>query len=449
MPDPSICVRFAPSPTGHLHIGNARTALLNWLFSRRAGGNFVLRLDDTDRERSREEFAKAIIADLAWLGIDPVQTVRQSDRETFYRAAADRLTAAGRLYPCYETADELERRRRRRLARGLPPVYDRAALELTEDDIRRFEAEGRRPHWRFRLSDTTIEWVDICRGEQGFPPGSLSDPVLIREDESWLYTLPSVVDDIELDITHVIRGEDHVANTAVQIDLFRALGAAPPVFAHHNLLKAAGGEGLSKREGSLSLAALRDAGYEAMAVASVAVLIGSPEPVEPMPDLEALAEKVDLARLSRAPATFDEVELRSVNARLVHEFPFEDVAERLAAMGITGGAAFWEAVRPNLDRVSDAAEWWQVVQGPVVSAADPTDADFLSAAATSLPEEPWDETTWEQWTGTLKAATGRKGGALFRPLRLALTGRAHGPEMKRLLPLIGRAEASRRLAGDS
>jgi glutamyl-tRNA synthetase len=445
----SPTVRFAPSPTGQLHIGNARTALLNWLFAKARDGRFVLRLDDTDRERSTAEFAEGIIRDLAWLGIAPDVTVRQSDRAARHAAAAGRLKAAGRLYPCYETADELERRRKRRLAQGRPPVYDRAALELTDDDRRRLEADGHRPHWRFRLGDETVEWNDLCRGQQSFAPGSLSDPVLVREDGSWLYTLPSVVDDIELGISHVIRGEDHVANTAVQIELFRALGATPPSFAHHNLLIAAGGEGLSKRSGALSLASLREAGYEPLAIASLAVLIGSAETVEPVHSLDALAGKADLARLSRSPATFDPAELDALNARLLHETPHAAVAGRLTALGITGGAAFWEAVRPNLAVFADVEGWWRVVTGPVTSAADPADLEFLQAAAALLPDEPWDEATWGAWTGALKQATGRKGAALFRPLRLALTGLDHGPELKRLLPLIGREEVSRRLAGNS
>ena len=438
-------VRFAPSPTGYLHIGNARTALLNWLFAKARGGRFVLRIDDTDRERSREEYADAIVTDLAWLGIPPDEIVRQSQRFELYRGAAERLKASGRLYPCYETPEELERRRKRRLARGLPPVYDRAALELTDEDRQRFEAEGRRPHWRFLLGDQPVGWPDLCRGEQSFPPGSLSDPVLLREDGTWLYTLPSVVDDIEMGISHVVRGEDHVANTAVQIEIFRALGAEPPVFAHHNLLVAAAGGGLSKREGALSLRALREAGYEPMAVASLAVLVGSSAQVEPVASLEELAERLDLSRLSRAPSSFDPAELDGLNARLLHDMPYEIAAPRLDAMGVGGGPAFWAAVRPNLVYFQDVVEWWRIVNGPVTPAADPADATFLETAVGQLPAEPWDEATWPAWTGQLKEATGRKGAALFRPLRLALTGREQGPELKRLLPLIGRKEAVRRL----
>lgn len=440
-------LRFAPSPTGLIHIGNARTALLNALIARREGGTFVLRLDDTDRERSREEYATAIVEDLAWLGIAPDERVRQSDRIGLYDDAAARLREAGRLYACYETADELERKRKRQLARGLPPIYDRAALALTPDERAALEAEGRRPHWRFRLEPREIVWRDLVRGEVRVDCASLSDPVLVREDGSYLYTLPSVVDDVELGITHVVRGEDHVTNTAVQIEIFEALGAAPPAFGHHNLLTDAGGEGLSKRMGHLSLRSLREGGLEPMAVASLAVLVGSSEAVRPVESLDALGALVDLARISRAPARFDEAELEALNARLLHETPYAAVADRLAALGIGGGAAFWEAVRKNVSRLPQARDWWGVVEGPVVPVIE--DADFCARAAALLPDEPFDAGTWAAWTGAVKGETGAKGKALFMPLRLALTGRDHGPELAGLLPLIGREKALARLAGRS
>lgn len=438
-------LRFAPSPTGLIHIGNARTALLNALIARREGGTFVLRLDDTDRERSREEYASAIVEDLAWLGIAPDVRVRQSDRIGLYDDAASRLREAGRLYACYETADELERKRKRQLARGLPPIYDRAALALTPDERAALEAEGRRPHWRFRLEPREVVWHDLVRGEVRVDCASLSDPVLVREDGSYLYTLPSVVDDIDLHVTHVVRGEDHVTNTAVQIEIFEALGARPPAFGHHNLLTDSSGEGLSKRMGHLSLRSLREAGLEPMAVAALAVLVGSSESVRPVESLDALGALVDLARISRAPARFDEAELEALNARLLHETPFEAVADRLGALGIGGGAAFWEAVRKNVSRLAEARDWWGVVEGPVAPAIE--DADFCARAAALLPDAPFDAGTWAAWTGAVKAQTGAKGKALFMPLRLALTGRDHGPELAGLLPLIGREKALARLAG--
>ncbi len=445
-PEAAPVVRFAPSPTGLIHIGNARTALLNWLFAKRAGGRFILRFDDTDRERSRPEYAEAIVEDLAWLGITPDLVLRQSDRFALYDAAAERLKAAGRLYPCYETSDELERRRKRQLARGLPPIYDRAALALTPEQRAALEAQGRRPHWRFRLDATTIAWNDLVRGPCHVDCASLSDPVLIREDGTYLYTLPSVVDDIDLGITHVVRGEDHVTNTAVQIQIVAALGAVPAVFGHHNLLTNASGEGLSKRMGHLSLRGLRESGIEPMAAASLAVLVGSAETVRPVADLDALGTLVDLAHISRAPARFDEAELTHLNARLLHETPYGAVRERLAALGADGGEAVWLAIRGNLERLSDAATWQAVIDGPVTPGGLTADhAAVLRAGRGHLPDAPWDDTTWNVWTTRVKDATGAKGRALFLPLRLALTGLDHGPELARLLPLIGRERALARL----
>lgn len=447
MTDQSVKVRFAPSPTGRIHAGNVRTALINWLFAKKTGGQFLLRFDDTDQARSREQFAAAIIEDLAWLGIVPDETARQSDRFDRYGAAAERLKADGRLYPCYESAEELERKRKRQLASGRPPVYDRAALKLSDGERAALEAEGRTPHWRFRLEDRAVEWDDLVRGPQHFAPGSLSDPVLVRADQSYLYTLPSVVDDIDFGVSHVIRGEDHVANTAVQIQLFEALGAAAPAFAHHNLLVSATGEGLSKRLGALSVAALRERGLEPMAVASHAATIGSSDPVAPHLSLDELAAGFEFAKLSRSPARFDEVELSSLNAKLLHMMPYEDAAERLEALGIGGGAALWEAARANIDIFDDMAIWWRVVDGPVTPVIE--DREFCAKAATLLPDAPWDETTWGTWTSLVKAGTGRTGRDLFHPLRLALTGLDHGPELKQLLPLIGPEAARARLAGET
>ncbi|MEH3119037.1 MAG: glutamate--tRNA ligase [Methylorubrum populi] len=445
----SPLVRFAPSPTGFLHIGNARPALLNALFARRGQGRFLLRLDDTDRERSTEEFAAAVTEDLGWLGIRPDLFFRQSQRTALYDAAAERLKAEGRLYPCYETPEELERRRKRQLGRGLPPIYDRAALALTEAERAALEAEGRRPHWRFRLDHRVVAWNDLVRGESHVDCASLSDPVLIRADGSYLYTLPSVVDDAEVGVTHVIRGEDHVTNTGVQVQLFEALGAAVPAFGHHNLLTTADGEGLSKRLGHLSLRALREAGYEPAAVRSLAVLTGSAEAVRPVAALDELAGLADLAHLSRAPAKFDPAELDGMNARLVHAMPFPEASARLAALGIPEAVAepFWTAVRANLGRVAEAGDWWRVVTGPVTPAI--SEPDLIAAAARLLPEAPFGPGTWKAWTDAVKGRTGAKGRALFMPLRRALTGLDHGPDLSALLPLIGRERAARRLAGEA
>jgi len=441
----SVTVRFAPSPTGRLHAGNIRTALINYLFARKEGGDFILRLDDTDRERSTEEFARGIEEDVAWLGIERAKLVHQSERFALYEAAIEKLKAMGRLYPAYETPDELELKRKRQLARGKPPVYDRAALQLSDDEKAKLEAEGRTPHWRFLLEPSDVAWDDLVRGRQHVDAASLSDPVLVRADGTYLYTLPSVVDDIDLGVTHVIRGEDHVANTAPQIQLFEALGAKPPQFGHHNLLVGPDGQALSKRDRSLAIEGLRAEGLEALAVASYAATIGTSDPVAPHTSLDALVQGFAFAKLSRAPARFDPNELRLLNAKLLHVLPFAAVVERLEAKGIKGGEAFWEAVRGNLVVFDDAALWWRVVEGPLEPAID--DADMCRTAAALLPPEPWDAETWSVWSDAVKAASGAKGKALFQPLRRALTGQAHGPELKHLLPLIGRDRALARLEG--
>jgi glutamyl-tRNA synthetase len=442
-------VRFAPSPTGLIHIGNARTALLNWLFAKSRDGTFILRFDDTDLERSKPEYADAIEADLKWLGIKPDLVRRQSERIAAYDQAAARLKALRRLYPAYETADELDRRRKRQQALGRPPIYDRAALRLSEAERSALEASGRKPHWRFRLEPTVVRWSDVVRGESHIDCASLSDPVLRREDGTYLYTLPSVVDDIDFGVTHVIRGEDHVTNTAVQIQIFDALAGAAPHFGHHNLLTDAGGAGLSKRAGALSISSLRAKGVEALAVAALAVLVGSAEAVRPVDSLDELAGLVDPSHLSHGAARFDEMELEALSARTLHRMSYAAVADRLAALGVGGpkAEALWLAVRGNLSRLDDATIWREVAEGEVAPIVE--DADFLKLAASCAPEEPWDQATWGAWTARLRELSGRKGRALFHPLRLALTGREAGPELAALLPLMGRARALARLSGQS
>jgi glutamyl-tRNA synthetase len=435
-------VRFAPSPTGRIHIGNARTAILNWLFARKTGGIFILRYDDTDTARSTAEFARGIAEDLAWLGIVPDRVEHQSRRFPRYAAAANALRAAGRLYACYETADELERRRKRQLARGLPPVYDRAALKLGEAERKALADEGRRPHWRFRLDGRAVEWHDLIRGPQHVDTTTLSDPVLVREDGSYLYTLPSVVDDIDFGVTHVIRGEDHAVNTAVQIEIAEALGGAPPRYGHHSLLTGADGKGLSKRLGALSIGDLREQGLEAMAVVSHAALIGTSESIHPCTDYSELIAGFDLSHLSRAPARFDEAELAHLNARLLHRLPWEAVRERLSH----GDERFWLAVRGNLEKLADSKAWFDIVTSRINPAPDAGEPQFRAEARRLLPPEPWNGSTWKAWSEALKAATGRKGRDLILPLRLALTGRDHGPELALLLPLIGRERTLQRLS---
>jgi glutamyl-tRNA synthetase len=434
-------LRFAPSPTGRIHIGNARTAILNWLYAQKSGGTFILRYDDTDVERSKAEFAEAIARDLDWLGIRPDVVEYQSKRTDAYNAAADRLRASGRFYPCYETAGELERRRKRQLARHQPPVYDRAALKLTDAERQAFDAEGRKPHWRFKLEHRIVEWNDLIRGPQHIDTTNLSDPVLVREGGSYLYTFSSVVDDIDFGVTDVIRGEDHVVNTAVQIELFEALGGKVPDFAHHSLLTGADGQGLSKRLGSLAIASLREQGLEAMAVVSHAALLGTSDSIHPCIDYRELIDGFDLHKLSRAPARFDENELRGLNARLLHMLPYSAVKDRLAH----GDEAFWLAVRGNLTTLADVENWWTIISGQITPVIATEDRDLIATAARLLPPAPWNGETWKTWTDAVKAETGRKGKGLFMPLRLALTGRDHGPELALLLPLIGRERARERL----
>jgi glutamyl-tRNA synthetase len=439
----TVTSRFAPSPSGRLHLGNVRMALHNWLLAKQAGGRFLLRIDDTDAERSREDHVAAIRADLAWLGLAPDGEVRQSTRFDLYEREFARLAAAGRVYRCYETSQELDLKRKILLGRGLPPIYDRAALELTEADHDAKAAANEAPHWRFLLDrDRAIEWLDGIRGPQHFDPATMSDPVVRRADGSWLYMLPSVIDDIDLGITDVLRGEDHVSNTALQIQMFTALHAAPPRFAHEALLTGAEGK-LSKRLGSLGMADLRERGIEPEAIVAMLARLGTSDPVDPGLDAADLAASFDLQHFGRAPARFDEAELERVNAAVVHRLPFARVADQLP----TGmDEAAWEAIRPNLAHVGEAADWWRVVTGPIDQPAiSPEDKGYLLLAADTLEAEPWDADPWHRLTGSLKGATGRKGKALFLPLRLALTGRDHGPDMAALLPLIGQDEAVVRL----
>ncbi len=441
----TVTVRFAPSPTGLLHIGNVRTAVLNRLFALKHDGRFILRLDDTDTARSREEYARAIIEDLRWLGMEPDAVERQSKRLAHYAEAAERLKAAGLLYPCYETEQELALKRKAQIMAGRPPVYDRSALGLTEEARKALEDAGRRPHWRFRLPEEVIRWEDAVRGPVEIDLATLSDPVLVREDGTFLYTLPSVVDDIDMGITHVIRGEDHVTNTAVQIALTRALGGNVPIYAHHSLLVDREGGGLSKRLGSLGVRDLRERGLEPETIVSYCATIASSEPVQVFSDMKKLAESFELSNLSRSPARFDETELEALNARLLQDMPAEIALPRLKMLGIDMDAALWEVVRGNIRHLRDAAGWQAVVHGEIRPLIAEEDEVFLRRAAELLPPEPWDMETWKTWTQLLKAETGRKGKALFMPLRLALTGKPHGPEMSRLLPLMNGETVRKRL----
>jgi len=436
-------VRFAPSPTGYLHVGNARIALANAFFAKRHKANFLLRIDDTDTERSRPEYEQGITQDLAWLGIAWDETFSQSTRLALYDAAADRLRASGRLYPCFESEEELRFKRDTRLKRGLAPVYDRAMLKLTPEQRIQAEANGKTPYWRFRLSDATVEWNDLVLGRRGVKLPSVSDPVLIRADGSYLYTFTSVVDDIEGGVSHIIRGEDHVTNTGVQLDIFSALNSNPLklTFAHLPLLVDADGGKLSKRLEGLSLRALRQDGMEPAAIVGYLARLGTSDSPE-VATLDHLADSYDLSRVSRSPARFDVRQLLSLNRRVLHAADFGSVQARLP------GAAtpeFWEAVRGNLDLLGEARHWWAVVSDHIMAPVLDGEAAFIGQALESLPPEPWDGQTWSHWTAALKQLTSRKGRALFMPLRLALTGEDHGPELAALLPLIGRERAVARL----
>ncbi|MDN4630062.1 glutamate--tRNA ligase [Sphingomonas sp. PsM26] len=440
----TVRTRFAPSPTGHLHVGNIRAALHNWLWARAQGGEFWLRIDDTDAERSEERFVEAIRADLAWLGLVPDGEERQSARFALYEARFAALRDAGRIYPAYETSQELDLKRKIAAGRGLPPIYDRAALALSDADRSALEADGVQPHWRFKLDhDAPIVWDDLIRGPQKFDAATMSDPVIRRADGSWLYMLPSAIDDAEMGITHVVRGEDHVSNTALQLQIFAAMGVAPPAFAHEALLTGAEGK-LSKRLGSLGVAHFREIGMEPEAVRALLARIGTSLSVEPLVDVAALVESFDFAKFGRAPARFDEAELAGLNAKIVHQLHFAQVADRLPA-GM--GEAEWAAVRPNLTTAAEAADWWRVIEGPITTERDPADAEFLASAARLTNVVAWDGDPWHALTTALKAESGRSGKALFLPLRRALTGLDHGPDMKALLPLIGQDRARDRLAG--
>lgn len=433
----TVVTRFAPSPTGTLHVGNVRTALHNWLWARKYGGRFLLRIDDTDLERSKEEYVDAIRADLAWLGFDIDGEERQSARFALYEAEFDRLKAAGRVYACYETPEELDIRRKVLLSRGLPPVYERKPADAPVP-------AGVQPHWRFRLDhDTPIEWTDMVRGVQHFEPKTMSDPVVRRADGSWLYLLPSVIDDIAMAISHVVRGEDHVSNTAAQIQMFDALGAPPPAFAHEALLVGTEGK-LSKRLGSLGMESLRKAGIEPIALAALLARLGTSDPVEPVTSLAPLIESIDFGRFGRAPARFDEAELALLNQKILHHTDHDAVVHRLPP-AIT--AARWHAIRPNLLTVAEAADWVPVFDGPFTPPpTDAADRPVMAAAAAAVPGIDWSADPWHALTAAVKAATGAKGRALFLPLRRALTGRDHGPDMAELLPLIAKDEAVARLS---
>ncbi len=439
-----VKVRFAPSPTGMLHVGNARTALISWLFARSQNGHFLLRVDDTDQSRSKDKYEEAIESGLRWMGMDWDDKTRQRDRGDIYANKIEKLKSDGRLYPCYETPEELDLKRKSQLSRKLPPIYDREALSLTDDKIKEYETQGRTPHWRFKLNHAPIIWNDLVRGEVKFNGADLSDPVLIREDGSPLYHICSVIDDIEYGITHVIRGEDHVSNTACHIQMFEALGAKAPNFVHLPLLSDKEGGKLSKRIGSLSLAELQEDGLEAMSVVSLMARLGTSDPIEVFTDINEVISNFDISKFSRGTPKFDADELLRLNAKILHELEFDDIKGKLLDLGVDNlDNEFWLAVRPNLKLLSDVKEWWRVAKGPVTPLIE--DAQFIEQALELLPPAPWDNNTWKNWTNAVKQKTGCKGKKLFMPLRQAITGMDHGPELTSLLLLIGEDNVKERL----
>lgn len=437
----SVKVRFAPSPTGKLHVGNIRAALVNWLFARQQGGDFILRIDDTDVERSTKENEDAIKTDLQWLGLNWNDTFRQSERFDRYNEVVAKLKEAGRLYPCYETADELDMKRKIQMGRGKPPVYDRAALELSDNECTALEAEGRRPHWRFKLDiPARVEWTDLIRGDVSIDLEALSDPILIREDGSFLYTLPSVVDDVDYGITHIVRGEDHVTNSAVQVQIFEAVGGKAPEMAHFALMTGKGGEGLSKRHGAMSIEEYRaEAGLEPMSIVSLIARVGTSEPIEPFTEAQPLVDGFDFGKFSRSTAKLDPADLEMLNAKILHATPFEKMKDRLPGIS----EEFWAVVQPNLSKLSDVADWQAIVEGPVVPKIE--DPEHIAKVRSLLPEGEITPETWGAWTNSIKQELGVKGRALFMPLRQAITGQDHGPDMSVLLPLIGRERVLERL----
>lgn len=441
----TVRVRFAPSPTGYIHIGNIRTALMTWLYAQKVGGYYLLRIDDTDLERSKPEFEAGIYDSLTWLGITWDELAHQSKRLDRYQVLIKQMRESGRLYPCYETSEELALKRKSQLSQGLPPKYDRAALNLSPEQIAKYEAEGRKPHWRFKLNMAPIEWDDHIRGHVSFDANDMSDPVLIREDGTPLYHLCSVIDDIDFGITHIVRGEDHVSNTAMHIQMFEALGAKPPEFVHLPLISDAEGGKLSKRLGSMSIRDLRDeVGLEPLAISSLLARLGTSDPIEAFNSYKPLIDSFDFAKFSRGTPKFDQDELLRLNKRIIHQMTYGEVQTRLAKMGLEDlDENFWNAVRANLEKVSDIKEWWDVAKGPVTPNVQ--DAEFANKAIELMPAEPWSKDTWKQWTEAIKGATGRKGKELFMPLRQALTGMDHGPELGDLLPLIGPEKAKSRL----
>ena len=435
--------RFAPSPTGLLHLGNIRTALINWLYARTNNGKFILRIDDTDLERSKDEYISQIKYDLDWLGIDYDETFNQSSRFDRYREQFEKLKADGRIYPCYETSEELERKRKLLIAAGGKQVYDRSAMELTDQQKKDYEAEGRKPHWRFLLKTERMKWDDLLKGEIDIDLTSLSDPVLFREDGVPLYTFSSAVDDIDYDITNVIRGDDHTSNTAVQVEIINALDQNKITFAHHALLKASSGDKLSKRDNVISISSFREANMEPISILSLLATIGTSNSIELKDNIDQIKSEFKLSTISTSPGRIEIDVLNALNKKQVQKYNFSEIEERLKKIDEKIDQKFWETIRGNLNVVEDIKQWTDIVFNS--ETIKPSDKDYIKIAMELIPDDPWNDETWGLWTSAIKEKTGRKGKELFLPLREAFTGLNHGPEMKLLIQLLGREKIIERV----
>jgi glutamyl-tRNA synthetase len=442
-----VVSRFAPSPTGYLHIGNVRTAIVNYLFTKKMGGKFILRLDDTDVMRSKQEYADGILEDLKWLGIKWDEIVKQSDRIDRYEKVKQHLIAIGRLYPCYETPEELDIKRKMQLNRGLPPIYDRSALKLTDQQKQELEAQGKKPHYRFLLEDSQIKWDDLIRGENIFEGKYLSDPVLVREDNSMTYILCSVIDDIDMNVTHIVRGEDHVTNTAIQMQIFDVLEAQAPKFAHLALIRSKDAE-ISKRTGGFDIRSMRSDFIEAMTINSMVAKIGTSDATEAKLYIQQLIDEFDINKFGRSPANYDPQELIYLNHKYLSQLSYDDIKPRLVELGMEEiSEIFWEGVKGNISKINELVHWWQICTQAIIPFIMDEDIEFLQKAIKSLPEGQITVETWDVWIESLKKMTTRKGKNLFMPLRKALTGKDHGPELKYILPIIGRNRIMDRLNG--
>ena len=442
----NIITRFAPSPTGYLHLGNIRTALVNWLFVAQNNGKFILRIDDTDRERSKEEYFHGIIEDLAWLGLNYDEMIRQSDRMVRYDEIKEKLILENRLYPCFETKEELDMKRKTLLNRGLPPIYDRAALKLSKDEIAQKLADGHKAHYRFKLDDHLIEWDDLVRGELSFDPKNLGDPILIREDGTMTYMLCSCIDDIDMSISHVFRGEDHVSNTAIGIQLHRAIGGAIPLFAHLSLLKTKT-SGMSKREGGFDIKSLRESYIEPLAINSLLARLGTSQAIEPQQNMDRLIKEFDIKSFGKAAANYDYEELLRLNHKIIAHSEYKDLKKSITNLGLDLDESFFEAVKHNLNIISEIKEWYEICKMQIAPQISENDHEFLSMICELLPQD-LDENVWDRWIALIKSKTDRKGKDLFMPIRKAITGTEHGPELKHILPLIKRETVIKRLKGE-